>query len=127
MSFLQALGSGQGPTHVEGGAGGTHGAEGWRSRGPRDERDAAGGARRGGKAEAAGGKPKRRVPASGPAASARLKGQAVASASSSVKLRVLLGSTGMPGPIVVVKVTFFTYRPLAAAGLSLITSSRAAA
>src|SRR5215475_8321276 len=54
-------------------------------------------------------------------------GQAVASARSSVRLRVLLGSTGMPGPIVVVKVTFFRYRPLAAAGLSLITSSRAAA
>ena len=55
------------------------------------------------------------------------QGQAVASASSSVKPRVLLGSTGMPGPIVVVNVTFFRYRPLAAAGLSLITSSRAAA
>ena len=54
-------------------------------------------------------------------------GQAVASARSSARLRVLLGSTGMPGPIVVVKVTFFRYRPLAAAGLSLITSSRAAA
>ena len=53
-------------------------------------------------------------------------GQAEASAVSSVKLRVLLGSTGIPGPIVVVKVTFLTYRPLAAAGLSLITSSRAA-
>src|ERR1700750_3310863 len=55
------------------------------------------------------------------------RAQAVASARSSVRLRVLLGSTGMPGPIVVVKVTFFRYRPLAAAGLSLITSSRAAA
>ena len=55
------------------------------------------------------------------------QGQAVASASSSVKPRVLLGSTGMPGPIVVANVTFFRYRPLAAAGLSLITSSRAAA
>jgi len=53
--------------------------------------------------------------------------QAVASASSSAKPRVLLGSTGMPGPIVVVKVTFFRYLPLAAAGLSLITSSSAAA
>ena len=63
---------------------------------------------------------------SGQACGGRL-GQAVASARSSVRLRVLLGSTGMPGPIVVVKVTFFTYRPLAAAGLSLITSSRAAA
>ena len=54
-------------------------------------------------------------------------GQAVASARSSARLRVLLGSTGIPGPIVVVKVTFLRYRPLAAAGLSLITSSRAAA
>jgi len=55
------------------------------------------------------------------------KGQAVASARSSSKLRVLLGSTGMPGAIVVVKVTFFRYLPLAAAGLSLMISSRAAA
>ena len=55
------------------------------------------------------------------------RGQALASASSSVKPRVLLGSTGMPGPIVVVNVTFLRYRPLAAAGLSLITSSSAAA
>ena len=62
-----------------------------------------------------------------PAASGAAEDQAEASAVSSVKLRVLLGSTGMPGPIVVVKVTFFRYRPLAAAGLSLITSSRAAA
>src|SRR6266699_991661 len=54
------------------------------------------------------------------------RGQAVASARSSAKLRVLLGSTGMPGPIVVVKVTFLRYLPLAAAGLSRITSSRAA-
>ena len=54
-------------------------------------------------------------------------GQEGVSARSPVRLRVLLGSTGMPGPIVVVKVTFFRYRPLAAAGLSLITSSRAAA
>ena len=30
-----------------------------------------------------------------------------AAASSSVKPRVLFGSTGMPGPIVVVNVTFF--------------------
>ena len=58
---------------------------------------------------------------------ARCAGQARVSAASSARLRVLLGSTGMPGPIVVVKVTFFRYRPLAAAGLSLITSSRAAA
>jgi hypothetical protein len=65
------------------------------------------------------------VDARGQAVDAR--GQAVASARSSVKPRVLLGSTGMPGPIVVVNVTFFRYRPLAAAGLSLITSSRAAA
>jgi hypothetical protein len=66
-----------------------------------------------------------RHPCRGPAACAQ--GQAVASARSSVKPRVLLGSTGMPGPIVVVNVTFFRYRPLAAAGLSLITSSKAAA
>jgi hypothetical protein len=53
-------------------------------------------------------------------------GYAVASARSAVRLRVWLGSTGMPGPIEVVMVTFLRYRPLAAAGLSLITSSRAA-
>src|SRR5580658_2031393 len=58
---------------------------------------------------------------------AELPGQAVAWASSSAKPRVLLGLTGMPGPIVVVNVTFLRYLPLAAAGLSLITSSRAAA
>ena len=46
--------------------------------------------------------------------------------SSSKKPRVLFGSTGMPGAMVVVKVIFFRYRPLAAAGLSLITSSIAA-
>ena len=46
--------------------------------------------------------------------------------SSSKKPRVLLGSTGMPGAMVVVKVIFFRYRPLAAAGLSLMTSSSAA-
>jgi len=66
------------------------------------------------------------VPAAGPAG-AEPQGQAVAWASSSVKPRVLLGSTGMPGPIVVVNVTFLRYLPLAAAGLSLITSSMAAA
>ena len=43
----------------------------------------------------------------GLAGSAVRLGQAVASAGSSVKLRVLLGSTGMPGAIVVVNVTFF--------------------
>jgi hypothetical protein len=69
--------------------------------------------------------PNRQAPGSG--AEVGRWGQALASASSSVKLRVLLGSTGMPGPIVVVNVTFLTYRPLAAAGLSLITSSSAAA
>ena len=47
--------------------------------------------------------------------------------SSTVRLRVRLGSTGMPGPIVVETVTFFRYRPLAAAGLARSTSSRAAA
>ena len=52
---------------------------------------------------------------------------AVAPSSSSAKPRVMLGSTGTPGPIVVVKVTFLRYRPLAAAGLSLTTSSIAAA
>jgi hypothetical protein len=34
-------------------------------------------------------------------------GAAGAAASSSVKPRILFGSTGMPGPIVVVNVTFF--------------------
>ncbi len=52
---------------------------------------------------------------------------AAASSISSVSPRVRLGSTGMPGPIVVVNVIFLTYRPLAAAGLSLTTSSIAAA
>ena len=79
-------------------------------------------ARRGGLVRNSGGRPE-----SGARRCSRARGQAEASSSSSVKLRVLLGSTGMPGPIVVVKVTFFRYRPLAAAGLSLITSSRAAA
>jgi hypothetical protein len=46
--------------------------------------------------------------------------------SSSKKPRVLLGSTGMPGAMVEVKVIFLRYRPLAAAGLSLMTSSSAA-
>lgn len=40
--------------------------------------------------------------------------------------RVALGSTGMPGPIVVVKVTFFRYRPFDADGLARSTSSSAA-
>jgi hypothetical protein len=52
---------------------------------------------------------------------------AAASSISSVSPRVRLGSTGTPGPIVVVNVIFLTYRPLAAAGLSLTTSSIAAA
>jgi hypothetical protein len=52
---------------------------------------------------------------------------AAASSISSVSPRVRLGSTGTPGPIVVVNVIFLTYRPLAAAGLSLTTSSMAAA
>ncbi len=52
---------------------------------------------------------------------------AVASSNSAVSPLVMPGSTGMPGPIVVENVTFFTYRPLAAAGLSLTTSSTAAA
>ena len=56
-----------------------------------------------------------------------LRQLAGASSSSSISPRVRLGSTGTPGPIVVVKVTFLTYRPLAAAGLSLTTSSIAAA
>jgi hypothetical protein len=46
--------------------------------------------------------------------------------SSSKKPRVLFGSTGMPGAMVDVKVIFLRYRPLAAAGLSLTTSSSAA-
>jgi hypothetical protein len=50
-----------------------------------------------------------------------------ATSSSWMKPRVLLGSTGMPGPIVVVIVAFLRYRPLAAAGLSRMISSSAAA
>ena len=72
------------------------------------------------------GQQKRRAPAWGPPLLGR-QGQAGVSASSAVRLRVWLGSTGMPGPIEVVKVTFLRYRPRAAAGLSLITSSSAAA
>jgi hypothetical protein len=41
--------------------------------------------------------------------------------------RVAVGSTGMPGPIVVVKVTFFRYRPFDADGLARRISSSAAA
>src|SRR4051794_5323056 len=55
----------------------------------------------------------------------RQSAQAVGS--STVRLRVRFGSTGMPGPMVVETVTFFRYRPLAAAGLARRTSSRAAA
>src|SRR3954452_3049071 len=50
-----------------------------------------------------------------------------AEASSTVRLRVRFGSTGMPGPMVVETVTFFRYRPLAADGLARSTSSSAAA
>src|SRR5437016_367732 len=50
-----------------------------------------------------------------------------ASAVASVKLRVTLGSTGMPGPIVVVRKTFLRYLPLAADGLERSTSSSTAA
>src|SRR5690349_15464211 len=46
---------------------------------------------------------------------------------SSVRPRVLLGSTGMLGPMVVVMATFLRYRPLAADGLSRRISSMAAA
>ena len=53
--------------------------------------------------------------------------QAETASSSTVRLRVRFGSTGMPGPIVVATVAFFTYRPLAADGLSRSTSSMAAA
>ncbi len=42
-------------------------------------------------------------------------------------LRVTLGSTGMPGPIVVVTKTFFRYLPLDADGLDRSTSSSTAA
>jgi hypothetical protein len=47
--------------------------------------------------------------------------------SSARRLRVRFGSTGMPGPMVVVKVTFFRYRPFAADGLARRISSSAAA
>ena len=46
---------------------------------------------------------------------------------SSSRLRVRLGSTGMPGPIVVAKVTFLRYRPFDDDGLARSTSSSAAA
>src|SRR4029077_578571 len=52
---------------------------------------------------------------------------AAASSSSPVKPRVLAGSTGMLGPMLVVIAIFLRYRPLAADGLSRSTSSRAAA
>ena len=47
--------------------------------------------------------------------------------SSTSRLRVTFGSTGMPGPIVVAKVTFLRYLPLAADGLARSTSSSTAA
>jgi len=47
--------------------------------------------------------------------------------SSAATLRVLFGSTGTPGPMVVETVTFLRYRPLELAGLSRSTSSSAAA
>lgn len=47
--------------------------------------------------------------------------------SSASRLRVCAGSTGMPGPMVVAKKTFFRYRPLAADGFARSTSSSAAA
>ena len=46
--------------------------------------------------------------------------------SSTSRLRVRFGSTGMPGPVVVATMTFFRYRPLAADGLARRTSSSAA-
>jgi len=49
------------------------------------------------------------------------------SSNSAVSPLVRLGSTWMPGPIVEVIATFLTYLPLAAAGLSRMTSSMAAA
>ena len=52
---------------------------------------------------------------------------AAVSSSSSASPRVRLGSTRIPGLIVVVTVIFLRYLPLAAAGLSLMTSSIAAA
>src|SRR4029077_15421846 len=42
--------------------------------------------------------------------------------SATSRLRVAFGSTGMPGPIVVAKVTFLRYFPLAAEGLARCTS-----
>ena len=70
---------------------------------------------------------KRRRSPEGNAAVAGLPGNYPTGApSSSKKPRVLFGSTGMPGAMVEVKVIFLRYRPLAAAGLSLITSSIAA-
>src|SRR5690242_11658913 len=56
----------------------------------------------------------------------RCKSKAYASAPS-WRLRVTLGSTGMPGPIVVATETFFRYLPLAADGLLRSTSSSTAA
>ena len=52
--------------------------------------------------------------------------QTAALSSRSSRLRVFAGSTGMPGPMVVVKTTFLRYRPLAADGLARSTSSSAA-
>jgi len=46
---------------------------------------------------------------------------AAASSSSPVKPRVLAGSTGMLGPMLVVIAIFLRYRPLAADGLSRST------
>ena len=67
--------------------------------------------------------------AAGPAGPLRSSatGRQPATASSPSRLRVWVGSTGMPGPMVVAKNTFFRYRPLAADGLARSTSSRAAA
>jgi len=52
---------------------------------------------------------------------------AAVSSISSASTRVRLGSTSIPGLIVLDMVIFLRYRPLAAAGFSLLTSSSAAA
>ncbi len=50
-----------------------------------------------------------------------------ATSSSAIRLRVRFWSSGTLGPIVVVTTAFMMYRPFEDAGLSLSTSSRAAA
>ena len=56
----------------------------------------------------------------------RRSGVGQAEVSSTSRLRVRFGSTGMPGPMVVATVIFLMYRPLAADGLARRISSSAA-